>query len=403
MTSQSVQTRERSVLGDSANRLLRRATFGIEYGQILVKTPSGQTQVFGRDASGPRGALHIHDWRFARRLLVGWDIGFAESYMAGEWSSPDLVGLLNIMCRNVRLDAPPFALGLLRAMAKVTHALNRNTRRGSRRNVAAHYDLGNAFYAHWLDESMTYSSALYRDSSQTLHAAQLQKLDRVLELLELCGREHVLEIGCGWGSLAARILERSDCSITGLTLSSEQLDFARTRLKRFEDSAKCELRLQDYRDADGTFERVVSVEMLEAVGESYWPLYFSRLRQRLSQNGIAVLQAITINEDHFDNYRKNPDFIQKYIFPGGMLPTVEILGKRIADARLRLVSSEFFGSSYARTLGEWCGRFHDAWPAIEELGFDVRFRRMWEYYLAYCQAGFEAGVLNVGLYKLTHA
>jgi cyclopropane-fatty-acyl-phospholipid synthase len=391
------------LLGELANRLLRRATFGIEYGQIIVKTPSGQTQIFGCQGSGPRATLHIHSWKFIWRLLVSWDIGFAESYMAGEWSSPDLVGLLNVMCRNTSLDAPALALGTLRAMTRLTHASNRNTRRGSRRNIAAHYDLGNAFYAHWLDDSMTYSSALYRDGSQTLQAAQSQKLDRVLELLDLSGQERVLEIGCGWGSLAQRILERCDCSITGLTLSSEQLDYARNRLKRFGDEGKCEMRLQDYRDAQGTFERVVSIEMLEAVGESYWPLYFSGLRQRLSRDGIAVLQAITIEEDHFDNYRRNPDFIQKYIFPGGMLPTVEILGKQIADAGLRLVSSEFFGSSYARTLAEWCGRFHHAWPAIEELGFDIRFRRMWEYYLAYCQAGFEAGVLNVGLYKLTHA
>jgi cyclopropane-fatty-acyl-phospholipid synthase len=213
----------------------------------------------------------------------------------------------------------------------------------------------------------------------------------------------VLEIGCGWGNLAERILEKSGCNVTGLTLSSAQLARARDRLIQFEKSGRCALRLQDYRDVQGAFDRVASIEMLEAVGEEYWPVYFSQLRQRLAKDGIAVLQVITIAEGQFENYRRNPDFIQKYIFPGGMLPTVEILKKQFSDAGLKLVSSEFFGSSYARTLTDWAIRFRSAWPVIAQLGFDMRFRRMWEYYLAYCNAGFEVGALNVGLYKLTPA
>jgi len=403
MTDRLMESGDAPMLAVLATRLLRRATFGMEHGQLAVKTPAGQTHVFGGEGAEPGAILHIHDWKFLGRLLAGWDIGFAESYMAGEWSSPDLAALLTFMCRNSRMGASLPAPGVLRFLTRIAHARNRNTRRGSRRNIAAHYDLGNAFYEQWLDHGLTYSSALYLERGQSLDQAQQAKLDRVVELLELSGREHVLEIGCGWGSLAEKILEQRGCSVTGLTLSSEQLAHARKRLKQFEDLETCDLRLQDYRDAKGTFERVVSIEMLEAVGETYWPVYFSGLRQRLSRDGIAVLQVITIAEALFENYRRNPDFIQKYIFPGGVLPTVEILKKQIGDAGLILVSSEFFGTSYARTLTDWGTRFRNAWPRIAQLGFDTRFRRMWEYYLAYCSAGFEEGFLNVGLYKLTPA
>jgi len=294
-------------------------------------------------------------------------------------------------------------MGLMRSLPRLGHALNRNTRCGSRRNIAAHYDLGNAFYAQWLDKSMSYSSALYRNGGQTLENAQQEKLNRILELLDLSGKESVLEIGCGWGGLAEQILDRYGCDLTALTLSSEQRDYTQVRLRRHIEEKSCDLRLQDYRDADGAYDRVVSIEMLEAVGESYWPVYFEKLRERLAPEGIGVLQVITIGEEHFETYCKYPDFIQKYIFPGGMLPTVEIVKQQIERSGMTLVSSELFGSSYARTLIEWRDRFHNAWTTIERLGFDIRFKRMWEYYLAYCQAGFETGVLNVGLYKIARA
>jgi cyclopropane-fatty-acyl-phospholipid synthase len=403
MSYEAVDARDRPILGTVAYKLLRRATRGIEYGQLIVKTPSGRTQVLGQVGFGPNAILHIHDWKFVRRLLTSWDIGFAESYMAGEWSSPDLPALLTLLCRNVRLGASSRTLGLLRSLPRLEHLLNRNTRRGSRRNIAAHYDLGNAFYAQWLDGSLSYSSALYRNGGQTLEVAQREKLDRILELLELSGRERVLEIGCGWGGLAEHILNRYDCRLTALTLSWEQLEHAGIRLRRHIARKNCDLRLEDYRDVHGTYDRVVSIEMLEAVGESYWSVYFEKLRECLMPEGIAVLQVITIKEENFETYRKYPDFIQKCIFPGGMLPTVGIVQKQLERSGLRLVSSELFGNSYARTLIEWRDRFHNAWPTIERFGFDIRFRRMWDYYLAYCQAGFETGVLNVGLYKIVRA
>ena len=403
MSYESIETRNAPFLGTLAHNLLQRATRGIEYGQLIVKTPAGRTQVLGRLGFGPNAILHIHDWKFVWRLLTSWDVGFAESYMAGEWSSPDLPALLNLLCRNARMGASSRTMGLMRSLPRLGHVMNRNTRRGSRRNIAAYYDLGNAFYAQWLDGSLSYSSALYRHGGQKLEEAQQGKLDRILGLLDLSGQEHVLEIGCGWGGLAEQILDRYGCSLTALTLSSEQRDYTQVRLHQRIEQKKCDVRLQDYRDAEGTYDCVVSIEMLEAVGESYWPVYFEKLRERLTPEGIAVLQVITIGEGHFETYRKYPDFIQKYIFPGGMLPTVEIVKQQIERSGMRLVSSELFGSSYARTLIEWRDRFQNAWPTIETLGFDIRFKRMWEYYLAYCQAGFEAGVLNVGLYKIARA
>lgn len=238
---------------------------------------------------------------------------------------------------------------------------------------------------------------------QTLEQAQDAKLDRVLSLLDLAGGERVLEIGCGWGSLAERMLDRHGSNVTGVTLSTEQLAYADRRLRHKVLAGHCDLRLQDYRDVRGTFDRVVSIEMLEAVGEAYWPTYFEKLRELLRPGGVAVLQVITIDEARFEAYRRSPDFIQKYIFPGGMLPTTKIIERQTAAAGLQLVANEFFGAGYARTLEEWQLRFQNAWPTIEPLGFDERFKRTWEYYLAYCQAGFETGAINVGLYKVERA
>ena len=384
-----------------ADKLLRQATMGIDCGQLVVVTPAGQTHVMGRGGAEPRAQLHIHDWKFLWRLVTSWDVGFAESYLAGEWSSPDLPVLLNLLCRNSKMGVSQRALGVLRSLTRIRHGLNRNTRSGSRRNIASHYDLGNEFYRHWLDEGMTYSSAIYSDRAQSLESAQQEKLSRIIELLDLSSGQTVLEIGCGWGGLAEAILQNEDCSVTGLTLSMEQLRYTEERLRPNGKNPKSKIKLRDYRDETGTYDRIVSIEMLEAVGESYWPVYFSKLRDRLSENGCAVLQVITIEEDHFDAYKRFPDFIQRYIFPGGMLPTVSAIETEVRRAGLNLVSNEFFGQSYALTLAEWRKRFRHAWPNIRQLGFDTRFYRMWDYYLAYCQAGFEVGAVNVGLYKIS--
>jgi cyclopropane-fatty-acyl-phospholipid synthase len=288
-----------------------------------------------------------------------------------------------------------------RLLNRLWHMLRANTRSGSRRNIIQHYDLGNAFYACWLDQGMSYSSALYRERDMSLEAAQTAKQDRVLDLLAPQPGQTVLEIGCGWGGLLARLAARG-CSATGITLSDAQHAYAVAMLEAAGLAESTDVRLQDYRDLDGAFDRIVSIEMFEAVGESYWPLYFAQLRGRLKPGGVAVLQVITIADDRFDHYRRAPDFIQRHVFPGGMLPSPSAMREQIARAGFRLDAVEYFGESYARTLRAWRERFGAAWPDIAAIGFPPHFRRLWEYYLGYCEAGFRVGAIDVGLWRLTH-
>jgi cyclopropane-fatty-acyl-phospholipid synthase len=331
--------------------------------------------------------------------VTGGDVGFAEAYADGDWSTPDLRALFDLALQNeAALTRTTDGWWVTRALRRLYHRQRANSRRGSRWNIAAHYDLGNDFYAKWLDRGMNYSSALYESDVQTIEQAQAAKLTRVVELLEIEGGERVLEIGCGWGGMADRLVRDHACLLTGVTLSIEQLSYARRRLADAEGRA--DLRLQDYRDIEGRFDRIVSIEMMEAVGEEYWALYFDTLRERLRDGGIAVLQIITIAEERFAAYRARPDFIQRHIFPGGMLPTDDIIRSEAARAGLRLVAHECFGQSYARTLQEWRLRFLQSWPQLERMGFDRRFRRLWEYYLIYCEAGFRSGATCVAFYKL---
>lgn len=328
-------------------------------------------------------------------------MGFAKGYIDGDWSSPDLAALLELAARNITVvDCKMSGFLPVRILNRVRHLLRSNSKAGSRKNISFHYDLGNAFYQHWLDPSMTYSSALYSHPEQTLEDAQDAKLSRIIELLDLRGGENVLEIGCGWGALAIR-LARSGAHVTGVTLSSEQLTFALQRVKREGLTNQIALELTDYRDVERTYDRVVSIEMLEAVGEAYWPIYFKTLHDRLNAGGIAVLQVITISEARFETYRSSADFIQRHIFPGGMLPSKAIIARQSVGAGLKLVSTQSFGESYAATLAEWRKRFLASWPNVVKMGFPERFRRLWEYYLCYCEAGFRAGTIDVGFYVLT--
>lgn len=381
-----------------ASAALRRLLRGLACGQLVLDTPCGRN-VHDGGRPGPQARLTLHSWRSLWRLLADGNVGFARSYIERDWSSPDLAALLELACRNAAMSSrtPPAPV---RALRRLQHALRRNTPRGSRRNIAAHYDLGNEFFAHWLDEGMTYSSALFSSPDQRLEDAQRAKLDRVIDWLDLAVGQDVLEIGFGWGSLAERMIRRRGCRLTGLTLSVEQLAYANNRLSTLGLSQAADLRLQDYRDIEGAFDRIVSIEMLEAVGEQYWPAFFGKLTELLRPNGVAVLQVITIDERYFENYRRNPDFVQRYIFPGGMLPTVTAIKEEVHRAGLDLQAAESFGASYALTLAAWRERFERSWPVIELLGFDQVFKRMWEYYLAYCEAGFRAGALDVGLYRI---
>lgn len=380
-------------------RAVQWAAQGIARGRLAVTLPGGEALEFCGAAPGTQAQMTIGTWRFLARVALGWDIGFAQSYLAGEWTSGDLSGLLRFMAENLtmgksfrRLNAPPI-------LRQFRHGRNGNTRNGSRRNIAAHYDLGNDFYAAWLDADMIYSAGIYTSPDSTLEDAQHEKCARIAELLGLGGGEDVLEVGCGWGALARRLAEHAGCRVHGLTLSQAQLVHARRIAAQSPAGALCTFELRDYRDSAGVYDRIVSVEMIEAVGEAYWPLYFKTLHDRLRPGGIAVVQAITIGEAHFDDYRRRPDFIQRYVFPGGMLPTKQVISAQAEAAGLTLERCETFGESYARTLGDWRARFSARWPAIAAMGFDARFERMWNFYLAYCQAGFETGVLDVGLYR----
>lgn len=382
--------------------LLRRLLTGLAYGQITIVAPAGNTVVLRGREAGYHATIVLHRWRAIRRLLTGGDLGFAEAYIDGDWSSPDLIGLLELAMRNAEaIDGKLRGVAPIRLAHRLRHLLNANTPRGSRRNISFHYDLGNAFYERWLDPQMIYSSGLYRHGGQTLEEAQEAKLGRIVELLAPAEGDAVLEIGSGWGALALR-LARLRTRVTGLTLSAEQLTWARDRAAEAGAAAHCTFELEDYRKITGRFDRVVSIEMLEAVGERYWPTYFAKLRDLLAAHGTAVLQVITIDEKRFEHYRRTTDFIQRHVFPGGMLPTKSAIVREADAAGLEVVGSETFGESYDWTLGEWRRRFLRAWPAIEQLGADLPFRRLWDYYLCYCAAGFRTGAIDVGLYTLRH-
>lgn len=378
------------------SRLLRAVLGRVHCGSIRMHLPNGERVEVCGEFEGPSATLAIREWRALRRIAVSGDLGFAAGFIDGEWTSADLPQTLEFFARNARALAAAPRSWTARCASRLWHWSRRNTRQGSRKNIEFHYDLGNAFYELWLDEGMQYSAAIYAPGD-TLESAQTRKLDRILDLLQMEGHEHVLEIGCGWGAVAERVAE-CGAHLTGLTLSREQADYARARLASHGDRAN--IRLEDYRDVRGTFDRIVSIEMIEAVGERYWPSYFDVLRDRLARNGLAVIQAITIDETRFERYRRNPDFIQRYIFPGGMLPTKTGLREHAEAAGLELIHSECFGTGYAETLAEWRRRFLAARDDVAKLGFDRRFLRMWDYYLAYCEGGFRAGTIDVGLYVL---
>jgi cyclopropane-fatty-acyl-phospholipid synthase len=364
-------------------------------GTLAIVLPGGALHRFTGLQRGPAAELHLHDLAAARAFLTGGAVKFAEAYVDGHWSTPDLPSLIELAVANEdALDSAWNGRWLGRVLGRIRHLLRANTKAGSRRNIRFHYDRGNAFYKLWLDPGMTYSSALYTAPGMTLEAAQDAKLDRVADLLELTPGMSVLELGCGWGGMAEHLTRRHGAVMTGVTLSTEQLAWAQRRLR---DTA-ADMRLQDYRDVTGTFDRIVSIEMVEAVGEANWPRYFATLRDRLKPGGTAVVQSITIADARFDRYRQGADFIQKHIFPGGMLPSPSVLRDQAARAGLRVAHMEPFGLSYALTVAEWRRRFLDAWPEIAALGYDARFRSLWDYYLAYCEAGFRAGTIDVSLW-----
>lgn len=378
-------------------RMALRGLIHLRYGQLSIRMPDGRSVLVEGRAQGPDARLVLHNWNLAHQALTNGTIGVAESYIDGDWESPDVTAFLELFLVNVEVgnSLAGGARGLARLVEKVRHWLRSNTRHQARKNISAHYDLGNEFYSKWLDETMTYSSALYADGANDLAGAQTAKYQALAEAIGLKAGDHVLEIGCGWGGFAEFAASRYGCKITGLTISKEQLGFARQRMERAGLSDQVDLRFQDYRDETGRYDAVVSIEMFEAVGEKYWPVYFSKVRECLTLGGRAGLQIITIKPEAYEDYRSNPDFIQRYVFPGGMLPTEHHLSSLGRAANLELVGHRAFGADYGRTLAEWRTRFWNAWDDIQPLGFDLRFKRLWEFYMYYCEAGFRSGHIDV--------
>ena len=377
----------------------------LEHGVLDLQLPDGSCRRFGHGSSS--AALRIKDWNVFQRAARAGDIGLAEGFIAGEWDSPDLVALLSLLIANREvLEGVVYGSWWGSLLYRIKHALNRNSRRGSAKNIHAHYDLGNRFYAQWLDPTMSYSSAWFEgDRDQALDQAQRAKLGRALHEAGVVPGARVLELGCGWGGLAQMAAAEFGAHVTGVTLSSEQLGWAQQALAKAGLAERCELRLQDYRDLPALheaepFDAVVSIEMFEAVGFEYWDSYFDTLRRCLKPGGRACIQSITIRDDLFDRYQRSTDFIQQYIFPGGLLPSVarfEAHARRFGFTLERRLS---FGLDYAETLRRWRADFLRNEGAVRELGFDTRFMRIWQFYLAYCEAAFMHGNTDVVQFTL---
>lgn len=384
--------------------LLERLARQLRHGAIVIETPNGERVEFDAGEDGTEPVYWtLHSWKPLYAIAARGALGLGESYMAGEWSTADLPALLYFASANERaLGLAGRGIAVLQLGDRVRHWLHRNSPRRAARNIAHHYDLGNDFYAEWLDPSMTYSSALFADEDVSLEQAQQHKYQRLANLAGVEAGQRTLEIGCGWGGFMHYAAAQRDANLTGVTISGAQRDYAVKRLAAAGVSDRARVEFRDYRDIKGQYDSIVSIEMFEAVGEAYWDIYANKLKTLLARDGRAALQLITIDEDRFQHYRRSPDFIQRYIFPGGMLPSVGALRSCMSRAGLQVTDLLTFGQDYARTLSCWRERFDAAWPDIEGQGFDARFQRMWHFYLAYCEAGFRDNAVNVVQVQLAH-
>lgn len=369
---------------------------GMQAGRLDFILPDGRRFRAEGAAPGPVAELHVEDPDLFARLIREGDMGFSEAYLDGGWSTPDLQAFMDLVhvAGDDLYDGFP-GMGLLRFVERARHALRSNSRRQARRNIAAHYDLGNDFYRLWLDETMTYSSALFATGQESLEAAQTAKYASLIDEMGARPGDHVLEIGCGWGGFAEYAAAERGLRVTGLTISRAQHDYAQERIARAGLQDRVDIRLQDYRDERGRYDGIASIEMFEAVGERYWPVYFETLRERLHPGRRATLQVITVQDRRWEVYRRGVDFIQKYIFPGGMLPSRKALLTEIERAGLSVARSVEFGESYSQTLRRWHDTFNARWDDIARMGFDERFRRMWNFYLTSCAATFASGNCDV--------
>ncbi len=374
-----------------ALRLMRN----MQIGTLDLILPDQRKVHFQGKEPGPHGVLFIHNDRVVNRFLGKGKLGFCEAYLDGDWSSPDIAGFFELILRNEDVMVKELhGKNWYRTLSWIMHRFQPNSKSGSKRNIYKHYDLGNEFYKEWLDPSMTYSSALFADGIDNLEQAQARKYEEMVQRLDLKPEHHVLEIGCGWGGFAEYAAHKIGCKVTGITISRAQYNYARDRIAKAGLSDKVEIKLCDYRDLDGQYDRIASIEMFEAVGEAYWPAFFGKVKEVLKPSGRAVLQIITIRDSSFEAYRRSADYIQRYIFPGGMLPSMTVLGDQIRSAGLKQGDHLSFGPDYARTLDLWNKAFQEKWATLAPR-FDTRFKRMWEQYLCYCQAGFATGTIDV--------
>jgi cyclopropane-fatty-acyl-phospholipid synthase len=383
-------------------KLLQR----LKTGTLTVHLPDGHDLCFG-SGQEPSASLRLHNWKPCKAALKSGDIGFAEGFIAGDWSTPDLTSLLKVLISNRQhVEDVIYGTWLGRLLYRVRHLLNRNTRSNSQKNIHAHYDLGNAFYQLWLDPSMNYSSACFEgDPTRSLQEAQYAKVSRALNMVGVKSGDRVLEIGCGWGALAEMATTEFQARTVGVTLSTEQLAFANARLQKLDvrtgPGAQADLRLQDYRDIqDAPFDAVCSIEMVEAVGREYWPAYFSTISRLLKTGGRACIQSIVVDDRLFDRYINSTDFIQQYIFPGGCLPCPKEFRAQAKSAGLAIVDEFSFGLDYAETLKRWRVQFLAQKQQVLQHGFDERFMRIWEFYLAYCEAAFREANIDVVQFTL---
>lgn len=389
-----------AVLSTISRKFIASKVGELPVGRLEINLPSGEKIELEGDASGAPGVMDINRWGAFSQLLRLGDIGLAEGYVRGDWDSPDLNALMCVLARNVDSFNDEFsASGIDRVRVGVQHAMRRNTRKQSRRNIEAHYDLGNTFYELWLDPTMTYSSALFSAEERPLEAAQLHKYQRMLEQAELEPGSHILEVGCGWGGFA-EFAANAGHRVTGITISPAQHSYASRRLAAAIKDGSIKLELRDYRDLLGRFDAVVSIEMFEAVGKEWWSNYMQVVKGSLAPAAKAVIQTIDIRDDLFEGYSKSADFIQAYIFPGGMLPSPRRFVGKAVEQGLSCRDSHHFGASYAQTLHRWQKNFNAADSEVRHLGFGSEFIRLWNFYLSYCFAGFESGRTDVGQYTL---
>ncbi len=389
----------------AAARTCLKLLHQLQHGTLIVQCPDGNVLRFGKaeDTHPLTASLHIADWRVCAAALKSGDIGFAESYIAGDWSTPNLANLLRVFIANRReVEDMVYGTWAGRLAYRIKHLLNRNTKTNSQKNIHAHYDLGNPFYQLWLDDTMNYSSAWFeRGHSQSMQDAQDAKVRRAVRMVQVKPNDRVLEIGCGWGALAEKAVLEWGVQLTGVTLSTEQLAWAQARMDRIQHGGRADLRLQDYRDIqDAPFDAICSIEMLEAVGQAYWPTYFQTLSRLLKPGGKACIQSIVIDDALFERYTRSTDFIQQYIFPGGCLPCPSEFRRQAQAAGLQVVDEFAFGKDYGETCRRWRADFLAQRAQVLAQGFDERFIRIWEFYLAYCEAAFDESNIDVVQYTL---